>query len=135
MRRYFGRCIAVPLKREVAWRWAMDWLINSLCYKILCLTFPMAFLSSDGLSDFLQNCTAVFFITTIDDLNGQYEVSAKTLLQRLKRELFRDSDESEAVVTKTLNAVEEKPVGEKVNELEEEVRQLKALFKQLHPDL
>lgn len=59
--------------RSGRWWWAFlrcacDWTINGFFYTVIVCTFPIAALGSNGFRDFLENVTAVFFITIIDDL-------------------------------------------------------------------
>lgn len=113
-----GSCVPkLTVRKEVLYRWGMDWLINSLCYKILSVTFPMAFLSSDGLSDFLQNCTAVFFITTLDDLSESSKVNVAHLLEDVTKRAAASNkkDDSDPELTPT----NERTLETRVRELED----------------
>jgi len=61
--------IPAPFWLEWKLRQGMDLLINRLFRSIIIYTFPIM-LCVEGPLDFVKDCTAIWFITTLDDLGG-----------------------------------------------------------------
>jgi len=84
-------CFSLSYAQRFNLRRAMDFCINSLCRTVICNTFPIL-LSTEEPLDFVKDCTAIFFLTTLDDIDAdsnqksQIEQSAK-----IKFQLIRDS--------------------------------------------
>jgi len=69
----FGVPVQVPLRWELQLRRLMDLCINRFLREVVVFTFPIM-LANEGPLDFVKDCTAVWFITTLDDLDvGQDE--------------------------------------------------------------
>jgi len=58
--------IPLPLRCEWYIRLGFDFMINSLVRKVVLLTAPIIFCTEEPL-DFIKDCLAVFFISTLDD--------------------------------------------------------------------
>jgi len=52
-------------------RQMMDFFINSLCRTILMYTFPILMCTSDDFMDFVKDAMAIYFITTLDDIQDE----------------------------------------------------------------
>jgi hypothetical protein len=72
-------------------RWFMDFFVNSICRLVVLYAFPIMLCVEEPL-DFVKDCTAVFFMTTLDDIAGD-GFSHAAILARLKFRLFLCADE------------------------------------------
>jgi hypothetical protein len=75
----------------IEWRLrsCMDLLISSVARDIIMFTFPIM-LCVEGPLDFVKDCTAVFFLTTIDDLEFANAKTMEQMVTRLKFNIFYD---------------------------------------------
>lgn len=64
----FSYPVPMPLKYELRIRRFMDCIINRFLREVVVFTFPIM-LCVEGPLDFVKDCTAIWFITTLDDLD------------------------------------------------------------------
>merc|ERR1712039_979599 len=64
-------------------RQTMDKFINSIAYNVIMFTFPIM-LCVEGPLDFVKDCTAIFFLTTLDDTGFEKSKNIDQMLTRLK---------------------------------------------------
>jgi hypothetical protein len=64
----------------------MDFFVNSICRLVVLYAFPIMLCVEEPL-DFVKDCTAVFFMTTLDDIAGD-GISHDAIVARLKFRLF-----------------------------------------------
>jgi hypothetical protein len=76
------------LKHEMAVRCLMDFIINSICWSLIVYTFPIM-LCVEGPLDFVKDCTAVFFISQLDDIDKK---DLREITVKLKYRLLRQQD-------------------------------------------
>lgn len=81
----------IPLTYRTVWemRSWMDFIINSVARDMLMYTFPIM-LCVEGPLDFVKDCCAVFFITTLDDTGFEKAKSVPQMMVRLKFNIFFD---------------------------------------------
>lgn len=77
----------ISFKREWQIRHAMDWIVNFLVRLTIFYTFPMV-LWVEGSMEFVKDCTAIFFLTTLDDLDSSAVLSISQLTAKLKFDMF-----------------------------------------------
>lgn len=65
----------------------MDCLVNSIARDIILYTFPLM-LCVEGPLDFVKDCTAIFFLTTLDDTGPEKPRTLSQMLARLKFNIF-----------------------------------------------
>mmetsp|Transcript_117779 Transcript_117779/g.366969 ORF Transcript_117779/g.366969 Transcript_117779/m.366969 type:complete len:403 (+) Transcript_117779:52-1260(+) len=81
----------LPLPYGKVWRarsW-MDFVMNSMARDLLMYTFPIMLCVEDPL-DFVKDCCAVFFITTLDDTGFEKAKTIPQMMVRLKFNIFYD---------------------------------------------
>jgi len=78
------RCVSIPYNTAWWLRSWMDFLINGVARDIILFTFPLL-ICVEGPLDFVKDCTAIFFLTQLDDID---ESEAKTITQMLARIKF-----------------------------------------------
>mmetsp|Transcript_69368 Transcript_69368/g.206604 ORF Transcript_69368/g.206604 Transcript_69368/m.206604 type:complete len:407 (+) Transcript_69368:70-1290(+) len=67
----------------------MDFLVNSIARDMLMYTFPIMLCVEEPL-DFVKDCCAVFFITTLDDTGFEKAKTIPQMMVRLKFNIFYD---------------------------------------------
>merc|ERR1712217_44984 len=65
----------------------MDYVVNGLARTIVLFTFPLL-ISTEGPLDFVKDCTAVFFLTQLDDIDANDAKNIYTMTARIKFSLF-----------------------------------------------
>jgi hypothetical protein len=80
------------LSYEMEWtiRSHMDCFVNSITRDILLYTFPLM-LCTEGPLDFVKDCTAIFFLTNLDDTGPEKSRTLNQMLARLKFNIFYES--------------------------------------------
>merc|ERR1711972_472187 len=81
------------LSFEWKFRRALDWSVNSVCRMTVLYTFPIMLCVEDPL-DFVKDCTAVYFICTLDDLT-EGKRSITEMLAKLKFGIFLQAFDKE----------------------------------------
>mmetsp|Transcript_36290 Transcript_36290/g.115476 ORF Transcript_36290/g.115476 Transcript_36290/m.115476 type:complete len:443 (-) Transcript_36290:104-1432(-) len=76
--------VETTYRTEWTMRSYMDYAVNSLARDLIMFTFPIM-LCVEGPLDFVKDCTAVFFMTTLDDTGFE---KAKTIAQMMVRLKF-----------------------------------------------
>jgi hypothetical protein len=77
----------------------MDFAINGIARTIIMYTFPLL-LCTEGSMDFIKDCTAVLFISKLDDLEGDSFKPFKEIAAKLKFKLYhrlREDDNGKEV--------------------------------------
>lgn len=79
----------IPISYGTGWllRSYMDWIVNHVAKHIIMFTFPI-FLSNEGPLDFVKDCTAIFFLTSLDDIGFENAKSLDVMLGRIKFNIF-----------------------------------------------
>eukprot|EP00927_Polykrikos_kofoidii_P040048 TRINITY_DN34300_c0_g1_i1.p1 TRINITY_DN34300_c0_g1~~TRINITY_DN34300_c0_g1_i1.p1 ORF type:complete len:448 (+),score=63.40 TRINITY_DN34300_c0_g1_i1:68-1411(+) len=100
-------CWRIPITYRTDWllRSYMDYFINDLGKRMLMFSFPIM-LSVQLPMDFVMNCTAIFFLTSLDDVAFDEAKSFETMTARLKfnvayEHLLSDGDIDEIPVRLT----------------------------------
>eukprot|EP00448_Togula_jolla_P002211 CAMPEP_0170596290 /NCGR_PEP_ID=MMETSP0224-20130122/15029_1 /TAXON_ID=285029 /ORGANISM="Togula jolla, Strain CCCM 725" /LENGTH=476 /DNA_ID=CAMNT_0010920553 /DNA_START=78 /DNA_END=1508 /DNA_ORIENTATION=+ len=73
----------ISYKNEWKMRRVMDFIINSGCRYVIMYTFPILLCVEEPL-DFVKDCTAVFFMTQMDDIEGGDSREMLEMMSRLK---------------------------------------------------
>jgi len=77
-------CIpGLTYQHEWTLRALMDYLVNGVSRDIIMFTFPIMLCVEEPL-DFVKDCTAIFFLTTLDDTPFEKQKSRPRMLTRLK---------------------------------------------------
>jgi len=80
----FYDCIrGLTYKHEWQLRSWMDYLVNSVIRDFIMFTFPIM-LAVEEPMDFVKDCTAIFFLTTLDDFPFEKQKQRAQMLTRLK---------------------------------------------------
>lgn len=95
-RRLWGSCGAGfthLLKRQWWLRRMLDVVVNAICRDLVLYTLPIM-LSTMGPREFVYNCTAVFFILTLDDISpvSLNEIAVKLKFRELLKQTVKDPD-------------------------------------------
>jgi len=75
----------LPMSFRMEWkcRQFMDWFVNSVIRESLRYTFPILVCTEEPL-DFVKDCMAIFFLTTLDDLTEDFQLTITEIRALLK---------------------------------------------------
>lgn len=75
--------LPINFSKEWKCRQFMDWFVNSVIRESLRYTFPILVCTEEPL-DFVKDCMAIFFLTTLDDLTEDFQLTITEIRALLK---------------------------------------------------